>query len=258
MRSATPTAVLLLLTSLFLSCHSSKRAGSDAMSLVERSQRYVMRALAGNQVNSPIFNAKAKIKYDDGEQRLSFVSNLRMQQDSFIWVTASILGFEGARILIRPDSIFAINRLEKSFVAESYDEFDREFEIPVSFGQLQDLLLGNMLLDPARPYTFEYSQDHYRLHQNGDRIGTAHWIDAKHFAPRKIKAEDSHSGYSIDADFSKHQALGKSVIFSYIREYIIKKDNTHFATIQLNFTDIDTEERKETPFRIPSHYTRAD
>lgn len=237
-------------------CHSSKKLTGEKP-VKEKSEEFVFKHLQEQKVAVDDFNARAKIKYDDGDQRISFVAQLRMKHSQYIWISASFLSYEVARILIRPDSIFAINRLEKSYVSESYDKFNQSYEIPASYKQLEQLLLGNSIIDGAKPYDFRFQMDHYLISQNLNPIILSERVNSQRLRTDLVEVIDQDSHYQVSAEYDDFRHGIQSKDFSYFRQYIIKKDDIHLASIQLNFSDIDTE-KKKAPFEIPKHYERAD
>ena len=69
---------------------------------------------------------------------------LRMRKDSLIWlnVTATI-GMEVLRAKVSNDSIWILNRLEKTYLAEPLDTVSAQLGIPLSLPLVQTLLLDN-------------------------------------------------------------------------------------------------------------------
>ena len=69
---------------------------------------------------------------------------LRMRHDSLIWlnVTAT-MGVEVLRAKISNDSVWLINRLEKTYLAEPLDTVSVQLGMPLSLPLLQILLLDN-------------------------------------------------------------------------------------------------------------------
>jgi hypothetical protein len=242
---------------LLVSCGASRKT-TKIKTASEKSPTYVLNQLENQRLETDRFNAKAKVKYASEDSRVQFTVNVRMKKGEFIWMNASLLTYEVARILLRPDSLFAINRYEKTFVSASMDSIEKEFNIPLQFQQIQDLILGNHLLDDQSRPDFLFRAEGYEIRQKKNQYNIFHLIDPFDFFPTEIEVEDGDSGYTVEARLSEHKELEKSINFSYIREYIIKNHNTHFANIQVNFTDIDTKEPKKTPFRIPEHYERLD
>ena len=69
---------------------------------------------------------------------------IRMRKDSIVWfsVTAT-MGVEALRAKISNDSIWILNRLEKTYLAEPLDTVSAQLGIPLSLPLIQTLLLDN-------------------------------------------------------------------------------------------------------------------
>ena len=238
---------------LFLGCKTTKIGSTEKV--VERSKNHLVKQLKNSALDFDIFNGKGKVKYNDGETRLSFNANVRIRRDSIIWINASFLGFEVARIVIRPDSVFAVNRYEKTYLVESYEHFDSLYQVPATFSQLQDIILGNNLINTKKAIDLEFETPNYFLTQKEDVYHISQVVDGSFFSPVEVKVEDIRSGYEIYSRLSDQKAIDKSRFFSYFRSYIIKKDNIQTASIQINYSDIDTKTIKKLPFSIPSSYS---
>ena len=69
---------------------------------------------------------------------------LRMRKDSLVWlnVTAT-MGVEVLRVKVSNDSIWIINRMEKTYLAEPLDTVSAQLGMPLSLPLVQTLLLDN-------------------------------------------------------------------------------------------------------------------
>ncbi len=69
---------------------------------------------------------------------------LRMRKDSIVWlnVTAT-MGVEVLRAKISNDSVWLLNRLEKTYLAEPLDSVSAQLGIPLTLSLVQILLLDN-------------------------------------------------------------------------------------------------------------------
>ena len=69
---------------------------------------------------------------------------LRMRKDSLVWfsVTAT-LGVEVLRAKVSTDSVWIVNRIEKTYLAEPMKNLSETLGIPLSLALLQTLLLDN-------------------------------------------------------------------------------------------------------------------
>ena len=69
---------------------------------------------------------------------------LRMRKDSLVWlnVTAT-MGVEVLRVKVSNDSVWILNRLEKTYLAEPLDTISAQLGMPLSLPLVQTLLLDN-------------------------------------------------------------------------------------------------------------------
>src|SRR5215217_2817882 len=92
----------------------------------------VYQALDKNRIDFETFSAKVKVDFEgsDGKKN-DFNAFIRLRKDSVLWVSINaLLGIEAFRVLITPDSVKVLNKLDKVVQLRS-----------VSY--LQDLLVGN-------------------------------------------------------------------------------------------------------------------
>lgn len=89
----------------------------------------------------------------------TFTGTLKMRRDSIVWVSASvIMGMESVRALVNQDSVFVINRMNQTYVAEP---------VPITLQEIQSLLFGDGTADHVEiqygPYTakIRYSDIHW-------------------------------------------------------------------------------------------------
>lgn len=95
--------------------------------------------------------------------------------DSIIYVNLNKFGFELARLVLTPDSLVYVNKLEKNYFSGSYDFLQRRLGVPCQFSLVQALINGLDFAD-FQPFT-------QTLH---DDNGTLHFI-----APRREHRSDS-------------------------------------------------------------------
>lgn len=201
-------------------------------------------------------NLKAKVKYKDEYGSFNFVSNLRMIKNEKIWLNATFLGIEVARVLIRPDSVFAINRWDNIYMAEAIEDMEDAINVGLSYDQMVDVLLGNPLIYSDSISTFEVTQDHYSMSQFIDPYQVHQQVDPTSLIPSHMEVYDTSSNYLFLANLTDHRKLTSDRQFSYFRDYIIKENNIQLSRIQINVQNVDTNQHKKTPFKIPAHYVK--
>ncbi len=92
------------------------------------------------------FSGKAKMDYEGGGESQELSISIRMERDKRIWISVTgLLGIEGARALITPDTIIAIDRMHKEVRILPFSEADKLLPVHVDFATLQRLIIGDVL-----------------------------------------------------------------------------------------------------------------
>ena len=69
---------------------------------------------------------------------------LRMRRDSLVWLSVTAtMGVEVARIKVSTDSVWVVNKIEKTYRAESLDTVAARLKMPISLPWVQAMLLDN-------------------------------------------------------------------------------------------------------------------
>ena len=69
---------------------------------------------------------------------------IRMRKDSLVWLSVTAtMGVEVLRAKVSHDSVWILNRLEKTYLAEPLDTISTQLGIPLSLPLVQTLLLDN-------------------------------------------------------------------------------------------------------------------
>jgi hypothetical protein len=92
--------------------------------------------------NTLAIKAKADITIDNN--RHDATMNVRVQKDQLIWVSiTAFAGLEVARVLITPDSIKMLNRIESTYTARPFSFIHQFTNKEISFQTFQSILVGN-------------------------------------------------------------------------------------------------------------------
>ncbi|HLO70998.1 MAG TPA: DUF4292 domain-containing protein [Flavipsychrobacter sp.] len=109
--------------------------------------------LLQNEILYKTFSGKAKMHYSSNSQKQEFVAHIRISKDSVIWinVTAAAGMVSVARVYITPDSLLLLNHLQKEVYKMAIADASKLLPIPVNFGLVQNLFIGNMLQKGGMP-----------------------------------------------------------------------------------------------------------
>ncbi len=101
-------------------------------------------SLRSNAIRYNSFSARADVEYRNGNKSYDVNANIRMVQDSVIWISiTAILGLEGMRVLITKDSVKLLDKQNKIYTSRSLSFLQEMADLPLDLSSLQDLLVGN-------------------------------------------------------------------------------------------------------------------
>lgn len=193
---------------------------------------------------------RGRLQYRDDSNNQSGNVNIRMMRDSAIWVNVTKLGFEVARALVTPDSVFLVNRFESGITSMSLVELGQDYGIPPRLDYIQSLLMGQVVPRhfahnspiPGNPHGFQV-QDH--------RLLWHYSITEEHYSPSKINISDEGSVYSLDWTLGNFRPLANDKAFSFLRNGIVYKLDQVVLQIQMEVSNVDINAVFDMPFNRP-------
>ncbi len=240
----------------FFSCHTAKKAVSTKPATEPVTAEYLLKRVDGATLQADRLSARAAIKFRSEGQSFDAMANLFWVKDSCLWVQVKKFGIEGARVLVRKDSIFVVNRLEQSYAAESLDFLKKKFDLPADFTAVEALLLGRAWLFPgARPTA---SIDTIGLHKidatNPDgRFSETIWVKNDPFLLEKWTAVTKPDNQTVTARFDDWRpGPGGLGYFSFLRTVDLGG-----SKIEAELSDLELFPTKKFRFEIPKHYRRV-
>lgn len=149
MKRSISSSILLISAVVFLgSCRPKKlivTAPPVTETVVADKKSDNFKTLAAKQLNyeTLVLKGKADLHIDGDENNVTL--NVRIKKDNAIWFSVTALGgaIEAARGIITPDSIWIMNRLQKTATKKPFTYIHQFTNPQVNFGWLQAILTGN-------------------------------------------------------------------------------------------------------------------
>ncbi|HMR44382.1 MAG TPA: DUF4292 domain-containing protein [Saprospiraceae bacterium] len=242
----------ITLAALLASCKTGRNlAGAP---LKERSPDYLLRKMIDNQVDAKWLSAKLKVNHKSEELTIGFTGNLRLCKDSLIWIQVKKFGFEVARAQVTKDSVFVIDRIHNEYTAAGMDYIRQMINFPANFEMLQALLLGNPVFFTKNLST-EIVDNEYKLGSTESRPKSEYRLDRDYLLKRMFFPEEQPER-KMSMELDKYQPAGKRRNFSYLRKLNMSSRETGNLQVDLEFSDLEFDVPKSTPFEVPSGYPR--
>lgn len=181
-------------------------------------------------------------------------------RDSAIWIQVKKLGIEAARVLITPDSLWAINRVDRVYTAQSLTRIADEYRLPGGFELIQDLLLGRATIaDPSEAWLSDIRDEMHRVFCRKDGQLIEYYLEEGPLTLRRSAFSDLSRAAQASVMFGAYLRKSKAVgLFPYSRTLYAYSAQTGELRMDMQFTELTPGAYKPIRFEIPAHYERME
>ncbi len=237
----------------FPSCKAKKEAAANAK---RESTSFLLEKLQGNQIQAEWFSSKARIVPSGFGMNMTLSANIRVRRDSAIWMNVSKIGLEAGRALIRPDSVFILDRLNRTYYARPLAYVESEYNLPADFNLLQEMILGNAILLDEDNVNSKKLPDQYILTANTNDYQTEYRLGTVPYLLKEMSVNDDAHQRSFSIDFDEYKKINQ-YHFSHRRNIELNSEETGDGTIKINFSKVEIDVPKSMPFSVSSRYQRG-
>ena len=207
--------------------------------------------LAQNQFDT--FTGKAHAKLQMGNDNYDVTFNIKIKSNQKVWISITALaGIEAARILITPDSIWLINRLQGVYFKKPFGYLQTIAGNDINFKAISSVLIGNAIK--------ELLNEKAAVATRGDTTlltGSLNSIDYSFQANKKLMALQTvltnlNKGQELQITNSGQFQVGVKSIPAQID--IRALTSTKKIQLGLHYLKADFDQLLEFPFTIPESY----
>jgi len=251
--------ILGLILALFLSaCASKKIASTNDMNEREVSKREKKNLLEGIFDNTLIFetfSTKAKTRLSLDNKSFNATLNIRIKHNEVIWISANaFLGIEAARIMITPDRIQIINRLQSTYIDKPFDYIYNFTSKELSFSELENLFVGNSLNFYNNPSNTIFSQgSDYKILGNLEDLVYEMSMGAD-YNLKKTSLSENNKDQTLQFSYQNHSQVDEKTVPNEVN--INLKAAKMNLEAEMKFEDISLNQDLSFPFSVPDRYKK--
>lgn len=265
------TGLLLLLPAIMLlsACKSTRPLMKAP--LKEEGPEYLYSKLKDHELSFDWISAKFDASYTEKRNSNSFKGQVRVRQDSLIWISISpALGIEMFRMIITPDSVKYVNRFNKEYFVGDYNLVSKFLQIHIDFDILQALLLGNdFQFYETNSFRGSIDNQEYKLSTTGRRkirkeaednstdpvvLLQNIWLNPESFKITKVDVKEYlKENRKLTATYSYFIPV-ESQLFPSKLHFDIQAEN--LIKIKIDYSKVSINEPMTFPFSIPENYKR--
>jgi len=221
--------------------------------------RNVMDTVHRNFINFETFSAKIKVHFEGSNgKRNDFTANITMKKDSILWINITgLFGVNAFRALITPDSVKLMDKLQKTVRLRSVSYLQDLIHIPMTFTDLQNLLIGNpVFLDSSNITSYTIDAKSVSLISIGSLFKHFLTIDRDDYTLQHSKLDDVDASRARTADitYGDYQTSKNGIRFSTYRRITVSEKSK--LDIEMEYKQFDFNQPVSFPFSIPKSYDR--
>jgi hypothetical protein len=232
----------------------TKQSTADSVLMV----RKTMDDLYQSRIDFKTFSAKIKVDYENSKGKQPDVNAyVRIIKDSLIWINirSAFLDIDAFRILIKRDSVFVVNKLDKEVQFRSISYLQEVTEIPFDYKTVQDLLVGNPIFMDTNVVSYKKGDDNILIAIAGNVFKHLLTLDTSGKVLLHSKLDDLDVSRNRTADITYSDFEDKSgVRFSAKRQITVSEKNK--LDIRMNYKQYDFNKELSISFSIPKNYKR--
>jgi hypothetical protein len=248
-------------------CHTAKQAQhvvkdtvitqSPAVILKPVDSSEILKQQLSTVINTPLnfttFYGRAKANFNSPQASGNATVYIKMKKDSAIWISITgPLNIEGARILVTPDSIKIINKLEGSVQLSSIAHLQQITKLPLTFNDFQNIILGKPVLTNDN-VDYRFNKDSVTVMSGNDVLKYFYSFTKNNFllGQSNLQTVNNASVSSANIYYNDYAEVN-NMNFSASRDIDIT--GTSPASLQLNFKEYNFNQPQTFVFTISKNY----
>lgn len=242
---------LMLLGACAVKKATSSFEGATLLSKGER--KHFLTTLSDNILSYQTLQGKARAKVDINKKSFNTSATIRIQHQKSIWISfTSLLSLEVARVMITPERIQVLNRLNRSYIDQPFESINQHFAEGISFDELEQVLTGQ-----SPVYAQQSQNDIFAITQGYQLSGTLQSINYELLYDQNAiltsnTLQDSTNNKKLQITYKDFEAYAGGKLPHTVNIHIKSPDQA--LDVSLNYASLRFDATVETPFSIPNNY----
>lgn len=205
-------------------------------------------------LNFTTFYGRAKASFNSPQASGNATVYIKMQKDSIIWLSITgPLNIEGARILVTPDSVKIINKLEGSVQLSSIEHLKKITRLPLTFSDFQNIILGKPVLNNSNDLNYEIKKDSITVTATGQFLKYLYSFTKNDFllGQSNFQTENNTAVTGANIFYNDYQFVN-NIHFANNRDVAVSGSSPF--NLQLNFKEINFNQPQNFVFTFSKNY----
>jgi hypothetical protein len=254
--------VILCIVAISVSCKTLKTSTNHV-------EKLSIEKICDSLINhDPVYKnleIKFSVQYTGDKNSLDLKGTIKTVYDSVILITVSPgLGIEGARLMCNKDSLFILDRINKTYRASDYNYIRENWKVDVNFNSLQSILTGKLSVYPdvsnirnefiTKFILMNDTNGLKAYRKNPDNIENLLKIDQSLYKVSQYNVSDGDMQRNLSIKYS-FEKLNNG--FSFPKNIVITSSAVgKMLQLDIEYTKIQINNNPTISFSVPSSFTK--
>jgi len=261
-------AALVILVLIGVSCSPARKAIREP--LKQEGPQFLYTQLQGNKLTFNTFSTRASVDIRSSKTEMSLKAQIRIKKDSTIWISFSpLLGIEVVRLVLTPDSVKFLDRINRSYFCGNYSFFHDFYKVGFDYDMIESILLGvdfrcydegvmnagiDHLLYRLSTANRRKIKRFVRSNSDSERVLLQDvWLDPQSFRIRKLKLQEANrDSRKLEAEYESLLTLANGDVVPHEITIGIKAEEE--IKLKLNYNKVMINDPQTYPFSVPASY----
>jgi hypothetical protein len=258
---------LIILFILFYSCNTTKNFSFRSVKYLSQSQIYD--SIYSSLYNFSSYSSRINISLKS-DKSLNLKGQIRVLKDSIIWISLSPgMGFEVARVMMKPDSVFVLDRIRNTYYYGNYSYVKQLSGINLNFNTVQSLLLNELFIYNSNSIDtsffnnliIQYDKDKGLTKLKSDTKSNSTNFYTEYIVNNKWKiasifVDDYKTQRKIDIQYSDYITFD-SLLFPKIIDINIIDSSLNIINANINYSKPEFNKSLNFPFSVPNKFVKV-
>lgn len=236
---------ILLLVFFFSSCSIIKVSKVNYATTSPKNAKELTERVNSANKTPEWLSLKGKIHLIKQEKEASLSINIKCRKDSIIWASIRApLGIELFRIQISKDSIYFINRSNRTYFIKSISHIREYLKTEISFREINEMIIAAPRIIKG-VYSFESDSNSYIIKSEK----TQYKIDRTTY--RILQANILENSNNFFFAFSEFK---ETSTYFFPQQVSLKVQSADNFLATLKYSSVIIDQKQKISFKIPPHY----
>jgi Domain of unknown function (DUF4292) len=211
------------------------------------------------EIDFGYMHGKARLVYKDDKKERDVKAHIRVRKDSVIWMTFTVVGVQGGKILINKDSVTIVSFVDREYYVFDYADLSKRFNFTINYRVLESAILGNLIQEKKSEDVITEEGGFNILTQAQGNVRIKNYINQTTKKVDQVDLKEPATGNSLHLQYGGFQPLGnRSFPYQSELKMVYKSINgilNNSISVEFNKAEVGDKELK-FPFNIPRKYDR--